>query len=304
MTAPDRLFDRYVMVDWSANGKPKRGKDSVWIRSLGTGDDRRDAIANPATRLAASDQVRDMLVASVARRERVLVGFDFAYGYPRGFAAALGLEGDPWRAIWEYLSTEIVDGPRNANNRFAVASEVNRRLVDHSFWGCPHKQVFEHLSYRKDRVRYPSTQGDAGLPEWRATERAFFAPGIRPQPVWKLLGVGSVGSQALVGIPVVAALRDDPELQRFSKVWPFETTVPELEPNKPAIVHVEIWPSIVDVRASMLAAANVGKVKDQVQVEELALHFRALDDDGRMRDLFAAAPDGSDEEGWILGTHA
>jgi len=28
-TAP--LFDSYVMVDWSAAGKPARGKDSIWI---------------------------------------------------------------------------------------------------------------------------------------------------------------------------------------------------------------------------------------------------------------------------------
>ena len=34
------------------------------------------------------------------------------------------------------------------------------------------------------------------------------------QPCWKLAYTGSVGSQALTGIPVVRALRDDPRLGR------------------------------------------------------------------------------------------
>ena len=295
------MFDRYVIVDWSANGKPKRRQDSIWVRSLGTVDDRHDTVDNPSTRVAARDLVRDLLVSAVARNERVLVGFDFPYGYPRGFAAALGLPGEPWRAIWDYLAAEIVDGPRNANNRFAVASAINGRIGHHAFWGCPRQRVFEHLSYRKDKVQYLVAPGEVGLAEWRESERAFLAAGIAPQPVWKLMGVGSVGSQALVGIPVVAALRDDPALRSCSAVWPFETAVPNLAPNHRAIVHAEIWPSIVDVGPAMQRAENAGKVKDQVQVEQLALHFRALDDGTVLRDVFAAAPSDATEEGWILG---
>ena len=43
------------------------------------------------------------------------------------------------------------------------------------------------------------------------------------QPCWKLLGAGSVGGQALTGIPVVRALRDDPRWRDEARVWPFET---------------------------------------------------------------------------------
>ena len=28
------LFDSYVMVDWSAESRPKRGKDSIWLAHL------------------------------------------------------------------------------------------------------------------------------------------------------------------------------------------------------------------------------------------------------------------------------
>ncbi|MEC8241760.1 MAG: hypothetical protein VX084_11510, partial [Planctomycetota bacterium] len=29
--ASTRLFDAYLFIDWSANSRPKRGKDSIWI---------------------------------------------------------------------------------------------------------------------------------------------------------------------------------------------------------------------------------------------------------------------------------
>jgi precorrin-8X/cobalt-precorrin-8 methylmutase len=50
------------------------------------------------------------------------------------------------------------------------------------------------------------------------------------QPIWKLYGNGSVGSQTL-GIPHLTALRDDPELASISKVWPLETGMRML-PNR------------------------------------------------------------------------
>ena len=43
------LFDRYVLVDWSANARPKRGKDSIWFSSLpAVGEP--DLVENAATR--------------------------------------------------------------------------------------------------------------------------------------------------------------------------------------------------------------------------------------------------------------
>ena len=38
------------------------------------------------------------------KRERVLFGFDFPLAFPRGTAAALKLEGEPWRALLEFVS--------------------------------------------------------------------------------------------------------------------------------------------------------------------------------------------------------
>jgi hypothetical protein len=108
---------------------------------------------NPATRGCAEAILRSVLRRSVFERERVLVGFDFAYGYPRGFAAALGLTGTPWRAVWRYLTNEISDDPRtNINNRFEVAAQLNARLGSHVFWGRPALPMLAELSRLRDRV--------------------------------------------------------------------------------------------------------------------------------------------------------
>ena len=51
-----------------------------------------------------------------------------------------------------------------------------------------------------------------GLAEFRANELAVRATGRYPFSIWQLTGAGSVGSQAMMGIPVVSALRSHPEL--------------------------------------------------------------------------------------------
>jgi len=228
------IFDRYVTVDWSASNRPKTGKDSVWICSLG--DDGEPSVTNPPTRRTAEAAVRDLLVDAVERGERVLIGFDFPYAYPIGFAAALVLDGQPWRAVWEFLDGHVQDDREtNENNRFDVASAINARLTHHAFWGRPWTQVHDHLSARRDQVRYRLDGETAGLSEWREVELVLRRRGHPPHSTWKLFGAGSVGSQTITGIPVVSRLRHDPELMTISRVWPFEVTVPELPPgNRPS----------------------------------------------------------------------
>jgi hypothetical protein len=288
------IFDRYVVVDWSANARPKRGTDSVWICELADIGDARTE--NPPTRGGAERSVRASLVDACERGERTLVCFDFPYAYPAGFASALGLPGEAWRAVWDFLRDRVEDDPStNANDRFAVASAINARLVHHAFWGASMRRSFSHLSPRRDVVRYAMAAGAAGPSEWRVVEGVLRRRGYRPHSVWKLLGAGAVGSQTLVGIPVLARLRDDPTLADVSRVWPFEVGVPDLPPGLPAVVHAEIWPSLRRVEPAP------GRVKDELQVIGLAHELRALDRAASLRGWFAAAPDIAREEGWILG---
>jgi molybdopterin-guanine dinucleotide biosynthesis protein B len=177
-----------------------------------------------------------------------------------------------------------------------VAAGINARLKHHAFWGRPSSQPLDDLSARKDRVAYRPEGEEAGLAEWREVEALLRARSQRPHSAWKLFGNGSVGSQALTGIPVVSRLRHDPDVAGASAVWPFEVTVPQLPARRGAVIHAEIWPSLIDV------AKVTGQVKDETQVLCLARELRDRDRADALAGNFAAAsPHAASEEGWILG---
>jgi precorrin-8X/cobalt-precorrin-8 methylmutase len=291
------LFDRYIAVDWSANNKPKRGKDSIWS-CLGRGATADLESKNHSTRHAAEGWLLDQLTAAVRAGERVLVGLDFPYGYPAGFAGALGLDGQAWKEVWTYLACHITDDERNGSNRFEVASDINRKLGRNApFWGRPAHLRVPNLSSRKE-VSYFGAPAPGGLSEWRRVEDQLRSLGRYPQPVWKLFYRGSVGSQTLVGIPVLHRLRNHDKLRRVSHVWPFEVLVPSLPVGLPAVVHAEIWPSIVPF------AHEAGTCPDEQQVHAVVERWRELDHDDHLVECFAAAPDDHRvrrEEGWVLG---
>ena len=290
-----RAVDRYVTVDWSASNSPNTGSDSVWICALDA--DGAATTKNPATRGKAERLVREILRNAVDRGERVLVGFDFPYGYPAGLAAALGLGGEPWRAVWDFIAQRLADHPdTNRSNQFKVAAEINSLLADQVFWGCPPSEASAALSSKKDRVVYRQGPADTGLAEWREVEATLRSRGDQPQPAWKLYYTGSVGSQVLTGIPVVARLRHDARLADVSAECPFEVRTADELPSRPAVVHAEIWPSLIDFHV------QPGQVEDEAQVICLAREFQKRDQNGNLATLLTAGSSKSvAEEGWILG---
>ena len=96
-----------MIVDWSAAGTPKTGRDSIWICAAGR-DGVETLLENPPTRHAARALLCELLGDAVRRGERVLAGFDFPFGYPAGFAARLGVAGSqPWRAVWDEIAAVV-----------------------------------------------------------------------------------------------------------------------------------------------------------------------------------------------------
>jgi precorrin-8X/cobalt-precorrin-8 methylmutase len=290
------LFDAYLVVDWSAANAPRQGADSIWLCHLRreNGRLRQTTLENPATRQSARERLLQLLEADRAAGRRTLAGFDFPLGYPAGLAARLGLAEPGWHAVWEWLAARLVDGPDNRNNRFEVAACMNERVSGEAapLWGCPSGAARPFLAPTHHR-RFAAL----GLAEQRLTDRRVKGP----QPVWKLYGNGSVGSQALTGIPVLYALRR--ALAPTVAVWPLETGLmpPRLRPGE--IVFAEVYPSLLP------AQPLDGEVKDSAQVRALARHFAALDAAGSLAPLFHGDPSLDDaeraqverEESWILG---
>jgi hypothetical protein len=198
-----RLFSAYVIVDWSAASKPTTGADSVWIGVLKRDVRFRMAFEsyNPATRGEAEKRLTLILEDLKKRSERALIGFDFPLGFPRGFATALKLPGDEaWRAAWDQVDKMVKDKVDNTNNRFGVASEINRRLTGgpFPFWGCPPRDTLTTLQPKKTR-----NHGPDDLPEFRHADLA--AKGA--SSIWKLYYNGSVGGQAILGIPAARRIK-------------------------------------------------------------------------------------------------
>ncbi|HCK83298.1 MAG TPA: cobalamin biosynthesis protein CbiG [Hyphomonadaceae bacterium] len=290
-----RLFQAYVAVDWSAASKPTTGADSVWVGVLKRNVRFQMAFEahNPATRAEAEKLLNAILDELKRKSERVLVGFDFPLAFPRGTAAVLHLEGPQWRALLNFVAKEVKDKPDNSNNRFQVGAKMNRLLTGSAFpfWGAPARDEQTMLSAKRAREHGP---GD--LPELRFCEEALKTAAS----IWKLYYQGSVGGQALTGMPVVKRLRD----ARTAKIWPFETGWRPLAGADIAgidAVFAEIYPSLY------AAKPGAGEIKDQAQVRGVCERFNALDEKGQLGSLFGP-PRGDarreiveQEEGWVLG---
>lgn len=297
----ETLFDAYLFIDWSASSRPKTGKDSIWI---GTGEyDENGTLVvntpiNPPTRQNAEEIVYNLLFNHTQSHRRVLVGFDFPYGYPANWNAAVGVNLENWAVLWDLLTRNITDNNQNTNNRCDVANDLNAAVANSQgpFWSRPNLNLDLYPSL-------PATKPPCfanGIREFREIEQRLRATGRHPKSVWQLFGNGVVGSQTLLGIPVLSRLRNHEQLQGFSRVWPFETGWQCPTSQRPFIVHAEIWPG------SILVEPRLHPVKDAAQVLSYVYWAARLDVAGNLSARFnphdiVPADVVQNCEGWILG---
>ena len=276
------------MVDWSARSKPSPSrwvKDAIYI-AFGLGD-AEPVVRYFRTRKSAFRALRDYFSLMIEEGKRVLCGFDFPFGYPAGFAKQV-TEKASALAFWQWLSDNITDADDNSNNRFAAARDLNAYFDGIGpFWGCPAALNLEGLPHK----------GRACFGTNHPSERRFVETLVpSASPVWKLFTTGSVGSQALLGIPIVNRLRK--EFDTLA-IWPFQDI------TKARIICAEIYPSLFAdlVQDRLLKTPEL--IKDAVEVSTLAEAFRKHDRAGNLQ-AFLDAPYTApvhviQEEGWILG---
>lgn len=274
------MFDRVIVVDWSAANLPTsltNRANAVWI---GCHDGEGGAEWHHRTRASAEAQLVTLIETARAAGQRVLIGFDFAMGYPAGFAARLTGEARA-DAVWRWLAGAITD-VENRNNRFEVATRINAAFPEGPgpFWSHPTGQSWPGLPFRRAGIDYAAL----GLSETRAAETAV----PQAKSPWMLFNPGSVGSQSLLGLPMIHRLSQLPGVA----VWPFA------DPDA-AVVLAEVYPSLLAGPVAILANGE-GLTADQAQVRLLsrALYWLARAD--RLEPLFDAPPEAA-EEGWILG---
>lgn len=288
-------FDTHVIVDWSARSAPSPARpsaDAIWWTAAREG--RAGAPVYVRTRAAAVAALADLLAAEVAAGRRVLIGFDFPFGYPAGVAHRLTGRAEAF-ALWDWLAARVDDRPDNANRRFAVAEAINAAYDGTGpCWGRP-------ASWNHPGVptRASARHGTDHPPERRLADARM--PGAKT--VWQLAYNGSVGSQVLLGLPALRALRADARLAGQVAVWPFDAFG---VPDAP-VVLAEIYPSLL--RAAVAARQRDTEVLDAAQTRVNAEAFARLDATGGLPPLFARPDRLSDEqaeavareEAWILG---
>ncbi len=295
-----RLFGAYVIVDYTAAEGKKTGESSMWIGVM-----KRDVrfrlsyeAHNPATRAEGLSLLRSLLADLKKRGDRVLLGVNFALGFPRGTAERLHLKGTPWEAMWDFLARNVVDKPDNTNNRFQVAAKMNRLMTDdaYPFWGCPKNAAQKWLSTLK-----PAEFGD--FPELRLTEDATktLKKAAHAKSLWQMHGAGVVGGQSMLGIAALKALIADD-----IRVWPQASGFGALDIEAlqgVSTVIAEVLPPMYD------GTAHSGEVKDAAMIRLTAEALANADDKGELGAMFAAPKELNDaqatiaatEEGWILG---
>ncbi len=286
-------FDSIIMVDWSASNTPspaKPSKDAIFVGQ----DDRRPVYCR--TRAEAIALIEERLRNTPGR---ILLGFDFAFGFPKGFAQALTGRAEA-RAVWAELAGRISDGKNNENNRFQVADALNAETPGEGpFWGRPAGLNLAHLDMKKRKT--------AAYPEFREIEGQ--AKGAKS--VWQLAGAGAVGSQTLIGLAHLHRL-----CEAFGDeiaAWPQDSgwAMPDAR-----ITLVEIYPALLD-RSPLKALSDgwddsdpIYAIPDAVQVRALCHAFHQAQAQGRLEAFFAQPAGLSDaeriarEEGWIFGVFA
>jgi len=257
-------FDTVVIIDWSGGNDrgPTPVKDAIWACIAGQ---------EPIyfrNRQLVEEWLIELFETELAAGRRVMAGFDFPFAYPAGFAKAATGSDDPL-AMWAWLNDLIEDAPKS-NNRFDIAGNLNAKFGGIGpFWGNGLAREIPHLP-KKGGMR---TNTD--FPERRAVET--HAKGSFT--CWQLAGAGAVGSQVLMGLPVLHRLRE--RFKDTVSVWPFEAPLNQ-------ITFAEVWPSL------FTGSVPDGMIKDAHQVKSTAEHLGNTD----LADLLdVSAP----IEGWILG---
>lgn len=194
---------RVVAVDWSgdrsAAGQRRKIWAGVWTAGAGRVNGGRVALESGRTR----DEVAEWLAGMARETPRMVVGFDFCFGFPAWFVRECGVGSAI--EFWELVA--------GGHGERWLAAEC----ADMRFWGRPHKRPAEFSGERLHRM-LRATDIDcklAGLiPE---AERAARVRGIAPKSVFQIGGGGSVGTASLRGMPVLQRLRE----AGFA-VWPFD----------------------------------------------------------------------------------
>ena len=214
-------FEKYIAIDWS--GAAKSPSDTIqvaeYVPETQTASIVRSCTQSPTgwnmwSRAAVLQHVQREVGKGKGRR--VLIGFDFAFGYPYCDKGA--------------YFPGLAEPSANAQNLWETVDKFCR--ADADFYGG--KFYTDKGSCFKRYYKYNKFEGDRYEPRLRDTDRrAGCSPGVDPFSVFSCYGQKNVGTGSLAGMRFLHRLRQDLKVA----IWPFDMTNP---PDRSTIV--EIYP--------------------------------------------------------------
>ena len=266
------MFDRILMLDWSAAAGPRRGADSIWLG---------DGVEHPVN-LPTRTAAETALAAALAAPGRVLLGVDIGFGWPSGLARTVTGQASAL-AMWDWLADRVQDNTQSVSNYRAVAAQANGCFHGGAgpFWGDGTRAGTPGLPRLKPAL-------PPGLAPLRQTETHAAATGPKPKSMFQLAGAGAVGAQSLTCLPVLARLAR--QLGPQAAIWPFQPIA------NARVVFTEVY-------FSMLGPVGAGYAcRDAAQVDLMARTVRRIGAATLLQ--MPNTPDTLAEEGWIMGCDA
>ena len=187
---------RYMAVDWSGNKKPAPQRKAIRLAVVKTG--RLVCLEDGNTR----DQLIDLLVKEIKSGDRAFIGFDFAFSFPQ----------------W-YLQQHHMDRAMDLWHLAAKEGEKWLNGQTRPFWGRPGPYQKLWMTGLKEHCQFRQT--DLGQENGN------------PQSVFKINGVGAVGTGTIRGMPQLVRLRD-----AGAAIWPFD------QPQPDGTTVIEIYPRL------------------------------------------------------------
>jgi len=217
-----RSFDEFVAIDWSG----ARGKyQGIAVATCAAGNDGPTLVKSAGTRWTRHE-IAEWLVAKLGGATRVLVGLDFAFGFPYeegcGYLAGSTAINDIFQ-LWS-----LIDEKSGADPDFGCSAFVDHPDHAHLFWRTSRAPArWENRKRRTELVCAELTR-------------------TRPDTVYKLIGPKQVGKASITGMRVLKVVRSR---ARNVAVWPFEPI------SRSALV--EIYPTLF----RMHAMSDIAKVR-------------------------------------------
>ena len=249
---PPPAFDWFVGVDWSGARGPRLPGLQVAMAKAGRSAPR--LVPSPDGQHWTRSAFADWFVEILSPNGRVLVGFDFAFSFPRFDRG-------------EFFPN-VPDVPSTAADLWLCVDDMCEATGD--FFAGAFVEGSRYARYFQGGVRYE--------PRLRITDERCRRVGLgRPESIFRLVGPAQVAKGSLAGMRVLHYLRlKVPHLC----IWPFD----RLSRSRSAIVAVEVYPGAF---VGMSSAAK-GKVRDMHTLNRVlefhgsaSLRKRVLEDRAR-----------------------